>query len=164
VTTDLANLSKAKAEIDSALGSDVLSAAMKHYTVEQQDAQKARAEADHYTACSDAYTVQGDAYAVQGDQYTLQGDGYSLSSAVQTVQDQISQANHDYQLLASTEAALSSYEPPGLPSQDAVNQATSAAQSAIDAGNQMYSILQSQVQSLLNQANALATSTVKAYC
>jgi hypothetical protein len=164
LTSDLVSLGKAKGEIDSVLGGDALSAASKDYGAEQQDAQKTRAEPDHYAACSDAYTVQSDAYTVQSDQYSLQRDGYSLSSAVKTLQDQVSQANHDYQLLVSAEAALSSYQPPDLPSQDAVNQATSAAQNAIDTGNHQYSSEQSQMQSLVDQAAALASSTVKAYC
>lgn len=164
VTTDVADLGKAGNEINSALSSEALSSARKDYATEQRDAQTARVESDHYTACSDAYTVQSDAYAVQSDQYALQSDGYSLSSAVKAVQGEMTQLDQDYQRLEAAEAELPSYQPPGVPSADEVNRAKSAAQSAIDGGNQQYSSEQAQLNSLLDEANALATATVKNYC
>lgn len=164
VANDVAVLGKAKDEIDSALSSSALGSAKKDYAAEQQDAQKARAEPDHYTACSDAYTVQSDAYSVQSDKYSLQSDGYSLSSAIKSVQDAMSQIDQDYQALGVAETALPDYQPTELPTQDVVNQAKGAAQSAIDAGNQEYSSEQAQLSSLLDQANALAANTVKTYC
>jgi len=111
-------------------------------------------------ACDDAYSVQDDAYSVQDDMYSLQDDESTANSYLSSLKQVLSSLPSDWSTYQQASSAMPSYS-----SQYAVT--PSQEQSALTQGSSessQFSAKEAQVtasaQSLLNQANQIATSAM----
>lgn len=116
---------------------------------------------DNGAVGQDAASVGQDAAAVGQDQAAVNSDQDTVNSDLSTVSQAIGQLQSDFQTLQQLISTLPTYQPPySLPTQSQVNQAITAAQSAMATVKQAEQHYWFQSQSLNNQAQTYANQAL----
>jgi len=160
VQGDISNLASdaaTDARGPSSLASDVQQA-QKDLTVTAADLKTVENEGSGNLSCgADAGTVAADAGGVQADLGGIHADQGGQTVSDSSVTGDVSRLNSDWQQLQADEAAIPSYRPGNLPTQDQVTAAEKSANTLMAKGDQVVAVALSKVQGYVKQANADAT-------
>jgi hypothetical protein len=139
------------------LASDVLQA-QKDLAVTAADLKIVENEGSGNLSCgADAGTVAADAGGVQADLGGIEADQGGQTASDSSVTGDESRLASDWQQLQSAEAAVPTYQPGNLPTQDQIAAAEKSGTSLLAKGDQAVAAALSKVQGYVNQANADAS-------
>jgi hypothetical protein len=128
------------------------------------DATKAASETNPGDACYDASTTTYDASTVQYDSHSVDYDTNAINTAADTADRAVASLNADLTTYQQAAAAMPGYQAAYQPDPSAIQTLEDKATKAAAAWRTKATQYETQVASLLNQANTIAAQAQKQYC